>query len=1048
MAWIGSQRLRCGVRSLAARMGQAACGLLLLFLAVATARAQKPKVETFSVGDGLPSATIYDLEQDASGRIWILSRAGLTVYDGRSFYRPTSVESLPGHRLAALEVDFAGRLWTVARSEKLVYTLEGATWRRLPPASGSEAGLLRWATSMLVPERDRPSVIVGTTDEGLLIWDGAAWVHADQAEELELGWVTCLEPAAGEVFVGTDAGLCTLEASRLDCRLRDSDPRLRDPIFALRGEPAAGGPATRRLWVLGSSWLGWLEDGRLTVVAEGLEVEAWASGVKGDLAIDALGGIYFGSPAAGYFFDPVERRVHGLGLREGLVAGGATAILTDRESMVWLGSLRGLSKVSSRRFLSYDRDLGLFNSEVSAVVEARPGRLILGHDGGLTFLDGQGMETLAFGRQAADVDSHRVLDMAVDDRGTVWIAAQDGGLLRLRGRTFTRELDHAFTVEIDAEGKLWVGGAAGLSVRDRAGFARIDFGLREKVGHLRWLAFGPDGRVYLAASLGLLRRDGDAWRLARGPDDEASNVFNVLASAAVVWAGTSDGLYRLEGDELVKSAAPRIDRPVYQILEDPRGRTWFGTDDGVLIWDGTNETSLRHLSVRHGLLGRETNRGAALVDHRGRVWIGTDQGLSMYQERYDAVQQVAPSLELRALEAGGSVRAAGAEVGLRHHENTLVFHVDAISFTGEEEIEVRYRLDGFDPGWQGPAPLHGSEVRYTNVPPGRYRFRIAGRRGRGEWSPEAASGPIVIAPPVWRRGWFFALMALGVGLLVSGAHGIRVQTMRARNRELETLSVQLHASIAELERAQTEREDLIEDLEAKNRELERFTYTVSHDLKSPLVTIRGFVGLLKKDAAAGEVARMNRDVERISAAAGTMGQLLDELLELSRIGRMVNPPENVALGQLVREAIEILDQQITERGVEVAISADLPAVSGDRVRLLEVVQNLIENATKFMGDQPVPRIEVGMRHDGIHPPGHAVFYVQDNGIGIDPCYHDKVFGLFERLDQSVEGTGIGLAIVQRIVEFHGGRIWVESEGNGSTFCFTLASEPSGLKHAE
>ncbi|RMF64136.1 MAG: histidine kinase, partial [Bacteroidetes bacterium] len=123
------------------------------------------------------------------------------------------------------------------------------------------------------------------------------------------------------------------------------------------------------------------------------------------------------------------------------------------------------------------------------------------------------------------------------------------------------------------------------------------------------------------------------------------------------------------------------------------------------------------------------------------------------------------------------------------------------------------------------------------------------------------------------------------------------------------------------------------------------------------------------------------------------------------------------------------------RGVEVEVQPDLPAVDGDRMRLLEVWQNLISNAAKYMGEQPSPRIEIGCK-----PLGDEVcFYVRDNGVGIPPAYHEKVFELFERLGTDTEGTGVGLALVKRIVEFHGGRIWVESEGmgRGSTFYFTL-----------
>ncbi len=152
----------------------------------------------------------------------------------------------------------------------------------------------------------------------------------------------------------------------------------------------------------------------------------------------------------------------------------------------------------------------------------------------------------------------------------------------------------------------------------------------------------------------------------------------------------------------------------------------------------------------------------------------------------------------------------------------------------------------------------------------------------------------------------------------------------------------------------------------------------------------------------------------------------------------------MAFGDLVDEALAELAGQVAERGVEVEVAPDLPAVTGDRARLLEAVRHLLGNAVKYLGDQASPRIEVAVRAaaDG-QPP---TFYVRDNGTGIDPKYHDKVFGLFERLDpEGSEGTGIGLALVKRIVEVHGGRIRVESEGRGrgSTFCFTLPPSTSG-----
>ena len=248
----------------------------------------------------------------------------------------------------------------------------------------------------------------------------------------------------------------------------------------------------------------------------------------------------------------------------------------------------------------------------------------------------------------------------------------------------------------------------------------------------------------------------------------------------------------------------------------------------------------------------------------------------------------------------------------------------------------------------------------------------------------------------------------------------------------------------ERKQAEADRERLIAELEAKNAELERFTYTVSHDLKSPLVTIKGFVGLLEQDALAGDAQQMKRDIEHINHATDKMHRLLDELLELSRIGRLMNPPQTVSLSDLAHEATRLVAGRLAARGVEVEIAEAMPVVFGDRLRLLEVYQNLIDNAVKFMGEQRAPKLEIGARWEG-NEGKQVLCWVRDNGMGIASKYHEKVFGLFERLEVDREGTGIGLALVRRIVEVHGGRIWVESEGpgHGSTFYFTLpAAEAS------
>jgi len=194
--------------------------------------------------------------------------------------------------------------------------------------------------------------------------------------------------------------------------------------------------------------------------------------------------------------------------------------------------------------------------------------------------------------------------------------------------------------------------------------------------------------------------------------------------------------------------------------------------------------------------------------------------------------------------------------------------------------------------------------------------------------------------------------------------------------------------------------------------------------------------------AKGDSARIEQDMMYMRTASERMGLLLEDLFNLSRLGRTSYPPVDVAFMDLAREAIDLVAGRISQRGVQVVLADTRVMLHGDRRRLLQLWQNLIDNAAKYMGEQSAPRIEVGVESEAAE---ETVFFVKDNGQGIDPRYREKIFGLFEQLDPGVEGTGIGLALVKRIVELNGGALWMESEGpgKGSAFFFTL---PDAMKN--
>jgi PAS domain S-box-containing protein len=225
------------------------------------------------------------------------------------------------------------------------------------------------------------------------------------------------------------------------------------------------------------------------------------------------------------------------------------------------------------------------------------------------------------------------------------------------------------------------------------------------------------------------------------------------------------------------------------------------------------------------------------------------------------------------------------------------------------------------------------------------------------------------------------------------------------------------------------------ELEATNRELEAFTYSVSHDLRAPLRHIAGFSGILLEEFGASLPAEAQRYVGRIQNGSRRMGQLLDELLNLTRLGRQDLKTQIVGLGSLVKEVIAELEGDCEGREVEWKIG-DLPFVECDAMLVRQVFQNLISNALKYSRPRTKAVIEIGEMQEG----QERTVFVRDNGVGFSMKYADKLFGVFQRLhrDEDFEGTGVGLATVQRIIQKHKGRVWATAElDQGATFYFTL-----------
>ena len=970
--------------------------------------AQRYHAHTYNEINGLPSSYVRGITQDTLGCMWFATRNGVACYDGLHWIHYNQNDGLGvmanGHILA----DPAGRMWAVSElSPVLVSWFDGDSWHQLPPGPVSqEAFQVELAAFTAIDGRD--FVVTGTSGGKLTWWNGRQWfeiqVGTDQIPDVLRG----VEEIDQKLYVATCDGLLILDPLNIEKGFEAVPSLPQGELLGIAHDPAAG-----HLWLIGRNWIGRLKDEEFELLAEKLEFNLPSTRYQFITELDGEGGIYFGNSIGLYRFHPAAG-LEVFETRSGLLADGVTSLCLDREGNLWVGNPRGVTKFVSRLIAGYDIQHGLFDSEVSSILQLRDGRIILGHFGGLTFWDDD-KRPVAFGRQPLQA---RVVDLEEGASGMVWIAASQYGLGRLdrsgKIRWFEMEGELGGMVNAvlaDRNGRLWVATAKGLFRFDGDVFSLVDLKTEgaSLCPYVRKLFKGSDGAVYAASARWgvFVIRDGGVEQFKHPSFAPANDVFSFLERQnGEIWAGTAGGLYELTGGTLreVAPPGPDIDRPIYFMLEDRLNRTWFGTDNGVLRWDGSSGRSFTALD---GLLGTETNRDAGLCDELNRIWIGTNKGLSIYHCDREKELPV-PRVQVREIVVGDEIHSLPGPISLKHHQNNIVFRFQVISFVDEKRIRLQSWLEGFDDAWQPYQPFTSSEIRYTNLPPGAYRFHLQATSAQGAQSEEFITPVIVIQQPVWAAVWF-RLAALA--MLAAAIYWIQYYLTRRRRK-------------AEGEKARMQK------LEA----LGILAGGIAHDFNNHMTVMLGRLSLLELSLAGNEKAL--QAIEQSNLAISRARALTQQLLTFSKGGE---PVLRVAYIQNTIKDASVFALS----GGNVSCDLDLPEelwpVEIDEGQMNQVLNNLLINARQAMPDGGIVRIRaINLPSAPASlPEGRWIrIDVEDEGQGIPKRDHERIFDPY--YSTKTGGCGLGLAIAHSIVIKHGGRITVESEpGQGAVFSIYL-----------
>lgn len=1037
--------------------------LILLFCSVFSGKSfsQIYVVNNYSVENGLPTSFIYDVTQDNIGRMWFATAAGITIYDGLTWTNLSKKDSLPNIAYRKIFADEKGIIWALPlyMCEKLVYfSNDSMKIVKLPEIRKENFNFT--VTSLYVEyENEKPVVYVGTFN-GIYIFKDSIWKNINASDGLKDNYVLSFSVFNKKLYVATQQGVSVIESGKVDNSIQNIfSGKYINPIAIGVDKSNTSG---EKLWAVGKNWIGYVENNSLVVVNENFRLPEGFDFEFPSVCFGKNDVVYFGNYYFTFYLNKITKEIFPLSHQNGFKSDGNTSIFIDREGNIWRVGARGIDKMNNMYLVNYNTDNGLLEDEVSTIYEYSPGKLILGHNKGLTFFSKDNIKKIDFPEINSKYPGNiRVLDICSDKQGIIWFAGSTSGLGKMNyaGNISWIKIPgskYISSVAVDKSGTVWITTENGIFVKNGERFVE-PANLKIIKQYYRRI-FIYDDEMYFASSTVLARlKNNEIKYFASKENSYANDIFSVLKNNnGQILLGTKDGLYELVNEDFVKYYVNgfSINNPVYSVIQDKNGNYWFGTNDGVIEWDGISKT--RSFVKANGLAGNEINRSAFCPDNSGNIWVGTESGLSCFRPEYNNLKIPVPTvLLLNAEDPLGEKHSLLNDFKIKSDIKSLSFNFRGISYYNEQFLKYKIKLDGFDADWYEVSQQSIDNIRYTNLKPGDYRFLVSVKNISGEWSNVFSSALITIDKPYYRKLWFILLVLIVFAFLLYMIYKLYLtriyyinleNKVRIRTAKLSETEKELRNTQAFLEEKVKERTDKLrianEQLKELNASKDKFFSIIAHDLKSPFVGLLGYSELLKNELDELPKERIREYSENLHKSIKNTYNLLENLLywALLQTKGMAFKEQKLDLYLEIKSILETFDANLQTKNIKLFSDVKMNlCLDADKNMFRTILHNLISNAIKYTNPGGIVKVSA------LEKNGSVKICVSDNGVGMDESVKDKLFKLNESISTKgtakERGTGLGLILIKEMVDFHNGIITVESEpGKGTTFCLSFPRE--------